>query len=155
MKVGVTKEIYPGECRVAATPETARRLIEKFGFDVILESEAGAAASFPDDSYREVGCTICDDAATVWREADIVLKVRSPQEHEVEQLREGQKLIANAASLYSLRDDIQGEATAANLRQAAQGPLIPIHLGPGLLVYLDNIKRREFLARWRRAMARE
>jgi len=69
--------------------------------------------------------------------------------------REGQKLIANAASLYSLRDDIQGEATAANLRQAAQGPLIPIHLGPGLLVYLDKIKRREFLARWRRAMARE
>ena len=69
--------------------------------------------------------------------------------------REGQKLIANTASLYSLRDDIQGEATAANLRQAAQGPLIPIHLGPGLLVYLDKIKRREFLARWRRAMARE
>ena len=69
--------------------------------------------------------------------------------------REGQKLIANAASLYSLRDDIQGEATAANLRQAAQGPLIPIHLGPGLLVYLDKMKRREFLARWRRAMARE
>ena len=69
--------------------------------------------------------------------------------------REGQKLIANAASLYSLRDDIQGEATAANLRQAAQGPLIPIRLGPGLLVYLDKMKRREFLARWRRAMARE
>ena len=69
--------------------------------------------------------------------------------------REGQKLIANTASLYSLRDDIQGEATAANLRQTAQGPLIPIHLGPGLLVYLDKIKRREFLARWRRAMARE
>jgi len=69
--------------------------------------------------------------------------------------REGQKLIAGAASLYSLRDDIQGESTATNLRQAAQGPLIPIHLGPGLLVYLDKMKRREFLARWRRAMARE
>jgi len=69
--------------------------------------------------------------------------------------REGQKLIANDASLYSLRDDIQGEATAANLRQAAEGPLIPIHLGPGLLVYLDKMKRREFLARWRRAMSRE
>jgi NAD(P) transhydrogenase subunit alpha len=59
----------------------------------MLESQAGAAANFPDDSYREVGCTICDDAATVWREADIVLKVRSPQQHEVDQLREGQILI--------------------------------------------------------------
>ncbi|MCP3871441.1 MAG: ABC transporter substrate-binding protein [Gammaproteobacteria bacterium] len=69
--------------------------------------------------------------------------------------QEGQKLIANAASLYSLRNDIQGEATAARLRQEARGPLIPIHLGPGLLVYLDKLKRQDFLARWRRAMARE
>ena len=69
--------------------------------------------------------------------------------------RPGQQLIANAASLYSLRNDIQGAATAARLRQEAQGPLIPIHLGPGLLVYLDKLKRQDFLARWRRAMARE
>jgi len=69
--------------------------------------------------------------------------------------REGQNLIANAASLYSLRNDIEGEATAASLRQEAQGPLIPIHLGPGLLVYLDRLKRQDFLKRWRRAMVGE
>ncbi|MCP4283388.1 MAG: ABC transporter substrate-binding protein [Gammaproteobacteria bacterium] len=69
--------------------------------------------------------------------------------------RAGQQLIASTSSLYSLRNDIQGQATAARLRQEAQGPLIPIHLGPGLLVYLDRLKRQEFLARWHRAMLRE
>lgn len=93
MKVGVTKEIYPGERRVAATPETARRLIDKLGFEVTVESGAGVAASFPDDSYRSVGCSIAETAAEVWQGSDIVLKVRSPEESEVSQLREGQTLI--------------------------------------------------------------
>ncbi|MCB2100353.1 MAG: ABC transporter substrate-binding protein [Rhodobacterales bacterium] len=69
--------------------------------------------------------------------------------------RRGQTLIAGPASLYAFREDIVGQSTAAGLRAAAQGPLIPIHLGPGLLVYLDRLKRRVFLDRWRRAMARE
>ena len=94
MKVGVTKEIHPGECRVAATPETARRLIEKLGFEVMVESGAGVAASFPDDSYRSVGCQVTDSASPIWNEADIVLKVRSPEDSEVEQLREGITLIS-------------------------------------------------------------
>ena len=93
MKVGVTKEIYPGECRVATTPETARRLIEKLGFEVLVESGAGAAASFPDDNYRAVGCDISDDAARVWDEADVLLKVRSPEPHEIPLLRAGQTLV--------------------------------------------------------------
>ena len=93
MKIGVTKEIYPGERRVAATPETARRLIEKLGFEVQIESGAGVAASFPDETYAAVGCTIAESASDVWKSADIVLKVRSPQDGEVAQLREGQTLI--------------------------------------------------------------
>jgi NAD(P) transhydrogenase subunit alpha len=93
MKVGITKEIYPGECRVAATPETARRLMEKLGFEVLIESEAGVAASFPDASYRAAGCAVTADATSIWSEADIVLKVRSPQDHEIEQMREGQTLV--------------------------------------------------------------
>lgn len=92
MKVGITKEIYPGECRVAATPETARRLIEKLGFEVLVESDAGEAASFPNQSYEDVGCQISDDAARVWNESDIVLKVRSPEDHEIDHMREGQTL---------------------------------------------------------------
>ncbi len=66
--------------------------------------------------------------------------------------RPGQELIGGAASLYAIRDDISGTATAAALRQAARGPLIPIRLGPGLLVYLDRLKRRDFLDRWQRSM---
>ena len=93
MKVGITKEIFPGECRVAATPETARRLIEKLEFDVMIESGAGAAASFRDQDYQRAGCTIAPDSATIWESADIVLKVRSPEASEVELLRENQLLI--------------------------------------------------------------
>jgi NAD(P) transhydrogenase subunit alpha len=94
MKVGVAKELYPGECRVAATPETARRMIDKLGFEVLVESEAGLAASFPDDAYREAGCTVASNSATIWRESDIVLKVRGPQEYEIPQLRSGQTVIS-------------------------------------------------------------
>jgi ABC-type Fe3+ transport system substrate-binding protein len=66
--------------------------------------------------------------------------------------RAGQELIAGPASLYAIRTDISGEATAKNLQDTAGGPLNPIHLGPGLLVYLDRLKRKDFLARWQRAM---
>ncbi|MCO8124620.1 Re/Si-specific NAD(P)(+) transhydrogenase subunit alpha [Stieleria sp. TO1_6] len=93
MRLGVTKEIYPGECRVAATPETARRLIEKLGFEVLIESQAGAAASFPDENYRAVGCRVVDDTSTIWSESDVLLKVRPPQDHEIQRLRSGQTLV--------------------------------------------------------------
>ncbi len=93
MKVGITKEISTGECRVAATPDTSRRLIEKLGFEVLVESGAGAAASFPDSQYVQAGCEIAPQAAAVWQSADVVLKVRGPQQSEVEQLRREQTLI--------------------------------------------------------------
>lgn len=67
--------------------------------------------------------------------------------------RPGQELIAGPASLYAIRDDISGNATAATLKQVSRGPLIPIRLGPGLLVYLDRLKRQDFLDRWQRSMA--
>lgn len=93
MKVGITKEVYPGECRVAATPETARRLIEKLSFDVIVQSGAGDAASFPDSHYVKAGCEVVDEASLIWQSADVVLKVRSPEPFEVEQLHQDQTLI--------------------------------------------------------------
>ncbi|MCA9139350.1 MAG: Re/Si-specific NAD(P)(+) transhydrogenase subunit alpha [Planctomycetales bacterium] len=110
MKVGVIKETYPGECRVAATPETARRLIEKLGFQVVVEAGAGDAASFPDDGYREVGCTIAEDATSTWGQADVVLKVRPPSDDEVEHLAQGQTLVSflapaqNATLLQKIAD---------------------------------------------------
>ena len=68
--------------------------------------------------------------------------------------KQGQRIIAGAASLYSLRADIRGTATISGLRKAAEGPIIPIRLGPGLLVYLDRLKRQDFLRRWGNAMNR-
>ena len=93
MKVGVIKEIFPGECRVAATPDTARKLIEKLGFDVIAQSGAGEQASFPDSEYEKAGCRMVSQASEIWAQADLVLKVRSPDESEISQLRPGQLLI--------------------------------------------------------------
>lgn len=92
-KIGVPKEVYPSECRVAATPETVKTL-QKLGFEVLIESRAGEAANFSDSAYRQVGCQIIPDAATLWAAADIVLKVRPPDMHEVELLPEGGTLIS-------------------------------------------------------------
>jgi NAD(P) transhydrogenase subunit alpha len=98
-KVGIPKEIYPGERRVAATPDTAK-VLQKLGFEVLIESGAGVAANFTDDAYRQAGCQIVADAPALWAEADIVLKVRPPDmqptlgKHEVELLCEGGTLIS-------------------------------------------------------------
>jgi H+-translocating NAD(P) transhydrogenase subunit alpha len=97
MKLAVLKEIHPGERRVAATPETTKRLV-KLGFDVLVEKDAGELAAFPDADYEAAGATIHADVKQVWATADIVLKVRPPERHptlgdEVELARSGQTLI--------------------------------------------------------------
>ncbi len=91
MKIAVPKEIWPGERRVATTPEVAVQLI-KLGFEVAVESGAGEAASYSDDAYSAAGCLVCPPEA-IWADADIVLKVRAPDSCEVEKLRSGQTLI--------------------------------------------------------------
>ncbi len=88
MKVGVVRETAPGERRVALVPETAGKLVAA-GFEVVVEPNAGAAASFPDEAYREAGATL----ASPW-DADVVVKVRKPDESEIARLRDGQLLIA-------------------------------------------------------------
>jgi NAD(P) transhydrogenase subunit alpha len=93
MKIGVPKEIYPGERRVATTPEVVKQLA-KLGYDVAIESGAGSAANFSDDDYREAGCEVVSSAADLWQGVDIVMKVRAPDEMETELLRSGQILIS-------------------------------------------------------------
>ncbi|NJO40502.1 MAG: Re/Si-specific NAD(P)(+) transhydrogenase subunit alpha [Cyanobacteria bacterium RU_5_0] len=99
MTIGIPKEIYPGECRVAATPETAK-MLQKMGFQVLVESGAGNAANFSDEAYQQVGCEVTSDVMALWNAANIVLKVRSPQFHptlnrpETELLRPGQTLVS-------------------------------------------------------------
>src|SRR5438874_4064355 len=89
MRVGVPKELVAGERRVALVPETVGRLTGA-GFDVVVESGAGSAASFPDEAYAEAGAKVEDSAL----DADAVVKVRAPTEAEAARLREGTVLIA-------------------------------------------------------------
>ena len=93
MRIGVPKEVTPGERRVATTPEAVGQLV-KLGFAVTVETGAGAEASFSDEAYRAAGAEIAPDAAAVWSSADIVLKVRAPIDDEVERMRPGQMLVA-------------------------------------------------------------
>ncbi len=93
MKIGIPKEIHPGERRVAATPKTAQRL-QKYGFEVLVETQAGVAASFTDDAFQAAGCTVVGSAAQLWSQSDIVMKVREPEFSEVDLLREGGMLIS-------------------------------------------------------------
>jgi NAD(P) transhydrogenase subunit alpha len=98
MKIGVPKEIRPGERRVAATPETVSRLI-KLGFEVSIEKGAGAGAAFPDALYEKAGAAIIEAAAPLWASSDIVLKVQPPEQHpelgdEAALLREGGVLVS-------------------------------------------------------------
>jgi NAD(P) transhydrogenase subunit alpha len=98
MKIGVPKEIRPGERRVAATPETVARLA-KLGFEIDVEAGAGAGAAFPDDHYEKVGARIVPTTRELWASADIVLKVQPPEQHselghEADLLREGATLVS-------------------------------------------------------------
>ncbi len=90
--IGVPKETAAGEKRVATVPEVVEKLI-KLGFGVAVESGAGEAANFGDDSYRAAGAELVSGAAELWAKSDIVFKVRPPSVDEVALLRQGGTLI--------------------------------------------------------------
>jgi NAD(P) transhydrogenase subunit alpha len=90
MLIGVPAETLAGETRVAVTPETAKKFIAQ-GHSVCVQSGAGVAASVPDAAYSAVGAQITDAAGAY--AADIVLKVRCPQDAEVPHLKSGGVLI--------------------------------------------------------------
>jgi H+-translocating NAD(P) transhydrogenase subunit alpha len=92
MKVGVAKESAPGETRVAVVPDTARRLAED-GVETLVEQGAGEAATFADGDYEAAGARVVH-AAELYREADVVCRVRRPSPEEIGFLREGQALVA-------------------------------------------------------------
>ena len=109
MKLGIPKELVPGERRVALIPETVGRLGD--GVEVVVESGAGEAAGFPDEAYREAGASIGDP----WT-ADVVAKVAAPTAEEAGRLHDGQVLIAFLSPL----TDAAGHR-AARRRQACTG----------------------------------
>lgn len=98
VRIGIPKEIHPGERRVAATPQTVLRL-KKLGFEVAVETGAGQAIDCFDGTYKEAGAIIIDNAKELWASSDVVMKVRPPEQnktlgvHEADLLREGGWLV--------------------------------------------------------------
>ena len=93
MKIGTPKEIFDGENRVAMTPDSALAL-QKLGHDCVIESGAGEKAGFMDAAYEQAGVKVVKTAAELWKEAEVVAKVRPPSEEELGQLHAGQTLIS-------------------------------------------------------------
>ena len=93
MKIGAAKEIFAGEARVAMTPESAAQ-IRKLGHECLIEAGAGAKAGFTDEAYEAAGVTVVPDAAALFAQADVVVKVRGPEALEVGLLRDGQTIIS-------------------------------------------------------------
>jgi H+-translocating NAD(P) transhydrogenase subunit alpha len=89
VKIGVPKETAAGERRVALGPDAVGRLVSD-GFEVLVEAGAGGAAYFDDASYQEAGAGL---VTSVYRDADVVVKVQKPSAEEVAALREGTVLI--------------------------------------------------------------
>jgi NAD(P) transhydrogenase subunit alpha len=94
LKIGIPREIHPGEKRVAATPQTILKL-QKLGIETLVETGAGDAINASDAAYAEAGATIVDDTRRLWANSDLVMKVRPPEEnrelgvHEADLLKEG------------------------------------------------------------------
>jgi NAD(P) transhydrogenase subunit alpha len=93
MKFGIPAETRAHETRVAASPETIKKLTAGGHHSVLVQAGAGVAASIPDEQYTMAGATIVADAAEVYAQADIVLKVRAPDAGELALLKSGQTLI--------------------------------------------------------------
>ncbi|MFB9172369.1 Re/Si-specific NAD(P)(+) transhydrogenase subunit alpha [Roseibium salinum] len=93
MKIGTPKETFPGEARVAMTPESASQL-QKLGYSCLLQRGAGAAAGFSDETYEKAGIELVDTAEDLWKKADIITKVRPPDETELGYLAKGKTLIS-------------------------------------------------------------
>jgi len=118
MLIGVPKEIFPGERRVALTPAAVPNL-KKLGFDLLLQSGAGAAAGYPDSVYREKGAAMTPERAEVFRSADVILQVLSHGSNDrtgnedLPLLRRGQVLIGFLRPLGALQTVQEVAATGA------------------------------------------
>ena len=91
MLIGLPKEIKNHEYRVGLTPSSVRELVAQ-GHPVLVQRDAGAGIGASDEDYRRAGATLADDAAAVFAQAEMIVKVKEPQAEERRLLREGQIL---------------------------------------------------------------
>ena len=93
MLIGIPAETRAGEARVAATPETVKKLVAGGHHKVVVQSGAGAGASIPDAEFQAAGATIAGAAAEIFGQADIVLVVRGPDPSVTSQMKRGAILV--------------------------------------------------------------
>lgn len=93
MHIGIPAETRAGETRVAATPETVKKLIAKGLHTVLVQTNAGVNASIPDSAYQEAGAVIVSEAAQLYEQSQIVLKVRGPEAGELAHMKKDAILI--------------------------------------------------------------
>jgi NAD(P) transhydrogenase subunit alpha len=110
MKLAILKERRAGEARVAATPDTVKKL-KGLGLDVVVETGAGAGANIADADYTAAGAIIASDAENALKDADIVLKVRGPEANEIAAMKKG-AVFASLLAPYTEKDVIAKLAQA-------------------------------------------
>ena len=91
MLIGVPKEIKDHEYRVSVTPDGVR-LLRESGHQVLVEPSAGQGSGFTDEAYRQAGAQVVRDKEDVFRQADLIVKVKEPQLSECALFRPGQAL---------------------------------------------------------------
>ena len=99
LAIGIPKEIMEGERRVAAIPDTVKKMVSE-GANVLVEEGAGLGSYFSDEDYKAAGARLVGSAEELFREADIILKVKEPLfnrnigSHEVDLMKEGQCIVS-------------------------------------------------------------
>ena len=114
MQIGIIKETAAGETRVAATPETVKKMTAIPGITVVIESNAGAASSLLDAAYAAAGATVSTSATDVLASSDIVFKVRGPNDTELASIKSG-------ASVVGLLNPFNTEGIAAIKARGVNG----------------------------------
>ncbi len=102
MKIGIPKEIYKGEKRVAIIPKIATHLLKE-GHELFIEAGAGEKACFPDAEYKQAGAVIVTDTQLLYSGIEVIMKIQPPQKHELEMLKNGSTYIGFLSS--ALTDD--------------------------------------------------
>ena len=116
MLVGIPKEIYPGENRVAVIPSGIQNLTSA-GFDVVVQSGAGEASHYDVDEFRNVGASIAPDAQSLYAQADLIIKVRHLVDDEPNMIKEGSTLICMLDGWFNL--ELVQQLAAKNVRSFA------------------------------------
>src|SRR6478735_1150099 len=116
MRIGIPSEIRPGERRVAATPETVKKLAAGT-HTLLVQSGAGAGANIPDRDFETAGATIAASAADVYAQSDLLLKVRGPDACEIPMLRSGTIVVGLLSGSDGTTDALAARGVAGFARE--------------------------------------